>query len=118
YLRGDEGGPAMTHLMPDLRHRIVVRRDLSVCGPLGELMRVGPDIMLAHFVESIGWIFPHLVGADVDGLDELPLKATVGAICGEVSVVGADAGSRPAWKTAAQRPSAGGSCLGVVDTEI
>ena len=108
----------MTHLMSDLRHRVVVRRDLSVRGPLGELMRIGPDIMGVRFVETVGWILLHLVSADIDGLDELPLKATLGAISGEVSLVSADAGDRAACRTTAERPGTGGSSLRVVDTEI
>ena len=44
-LRRDEGRPAVAHLMPDLRHRVVVRRHVPVRRALAELMVVGRDIV-------------------------------------------------------------------------
>ena len=112
----------MAHLVSDLRHGIVVWRDFSVGGPLCELMRIGRDVtsvrLLGILWEILRRILLHLVGADVDGLDELPLKASIRAVSGEVSLVGADSGHRAACWTAAQRSGAGRAGFRVINTKI
>src|ERR1035441_10006280 len=98
----------MPHLVPDLRHRIVVRRYLSVCRLLRQLMCIGSNIVDVRFVKAVRRILLHLVGADIDGLDELPLKPAAGTGSGHVSLLRADAGYLAACGPSAQRPGAGG----------
>ena len=49
----------------------------------------------------------HLVGADIDGLDELPLKTPLRAVALEAALRSADSGDRAAAGTAAERAVAG-----------
>ncbi len=82
-------------------------------------MRIGRDIVRVHFLQSVGRILLHLVRTDIDGLNELPLKTTLGAEAGEIPLIRTDACHLTrARRSAAQRPGAGSPSLRVVDAEI
>ena len=92
----------MAHLVPDLRHRVVVRRDLAVRRSLGELVRVRHHVVGVAVHDAFRRILGHLIRADVHRLDVLPLETSLRAVVREVPLVGADSGHRAARRTAAQ----------------
>src|ERR1017187_2382139 len=101
---GDEGRPAMTHLMTDLRHCQVIAGHLTTAG--------------AVHVDSFGRMLLHLVGSGVDRLNELPLESSGAAIILQAPLGGPNAGDGAARGAAAQRAVAGSAGFLVIDAEI
>ena len=66
--------------MPNLRHRIVVLRDLSIRRSPCELASVEGNVVVIGIGGPVRRILLHLVRAGIDRLDELPLESSRAAI--------------------------------------
>src|SRR6185437_5069177 len=108
----------MPHLMPDLRHGIVIRRNLAVEGALRKLVRVGDNVMIARIFHVSRRILVHLVRAHVNRLHKLPLEPSLAAVACQVSLMRGNARYFDAIRTAAEWPSAGSSRIGLINAEI
>src|SRR4029078_5098786 len=83
-----------------------------------ELLQVRADVARARVAVAGRGILLHLVRADVDGLNVLPLEAPPRAVRRPVLLFRADAVNGAAGRPAAERPVARGSRFLVVDAEV
>src|SRR5215472_7542410 len=103
----------MSHLVPQLRHRVVVGTNLVIRRALLELANVKSDIVIAPDWRSLRRPFLHLVRSHIYRLDVLPLEPALGAIGFQVVLVLASS-----QHVATFRPVAGSTRLLVINAEI
>src|SRR5215831_12636291 len=103
----------MSHLVPKLRHCVVVRTNLVLRRTLLELVKVKGEIVIAADWRSVWRPFLHLVRSHIYRLDVFPLEPALAAI--GLEVVLALASSQ---HVASFRPVAGSACFLVIDTEV
>ncbi len=108
----------MAHLMTDLRHRVVVRRDLSVRHAPRELAQVETDIVVIGIGDALRRILLHLIRAGIDGLHKLPLKSPGTAITLQPPLRCPNSSYRVARWIAAQRAIARSARFLIVDAEV
>src|SRR5439155_24628325 len=118
HLRRDESRPAVAHLMSNLRHRVVVWRNLSVRRPPCKLASVEGKIVVIGIGYAFSRILVHLVRAGIDRLDELPLESSRAAIALQPSLGRYNPGYRAARWAATQRASTGSARFLVFHAEV
>src|SRR5215475_11549187 len=77
----------MAHLMPELRHRVIVGKHLSVRSALLQLMGIKCDVAIASCGRTLRWPILHLVRSHVYGLHVPPLESASGTIRFQIMLV-------------------------------